>query len=223
MRTKDDWTHIQRKLNEFTEHFPKLRYAPLRADGRDGPLTRKRIREAKLDLGYLRKNINSSVDENFLWRLDHPFRVNPKRGQTQKAVNRGKRRRRDRRRHIARNRLRAYLKPGVGFFDGVPVAKTFIPVLTWCRQNGWHGRLVSGYRTPAYSESLCYRMCGRPSCPGRCAGRSTNHAYATPERFAGDVSDYYNFGRIVARCPLRPKVHNSLGARDPVHFSPQGN
>ena len=84
-----------------------------------------------------------------------------------------------------------------------------------------HGRLVSGWRSRAYSQHLCYAMCGRPQCPGRCAGMATNHVYSQPDRFAIDVSDYGTFGRLMQRYPGR-KIRNSLGSRDPVHFSPSG-
>lgn len=87
---------------------------------------------------------------------------------------------------------------------------------------GWEGYVVSGYRTPEYSEQLCYQMCGAPSCPGRCAGRSSNHSQIGPPMWGAiDVSDYANFARIAAEhnCPFR----NQLGAADPVHFSYSGH
>jgi hypothetical protein len=213
---------LQNTLNHFVDRYPNLGSSKLRVDGERGQLTRKRFEEVQYDLGYLHENILLTPNDDFYHRVGRPNHVEPRWGATKEAVKRGQKRR-SQRRHAARlNKFQAYLKPGVGSFDGVSVARTAIPVLSWCRANGWHGRLVSGYRTPAYSESLCYHMCGRPSCPGRCAGRATNHAYATPDRFAMDVSDYINFGHVVARCPIRPHVHNSL-PNDRVHFSPAGN
>lgn len=219
--THDEIVHLQHALNRWSKDHRDLGRPVLQVDGGMGTLTKKRIREVKYDLGYL--DPKGVIDENFFKRMNHPTEVHMDWGQGEEAVARGKERRSRRRLAVARNRIRAFLKPGVGTFDGVPVAKTAIPVLKWCREHGgWKGRLVSGYRTPAYSESLCFAICGRPSCPGRCAGRSTNHAYATPERFAIDVSDYVNFGHIVAQCPIKPKMHNAL-PNDLVHFSPQGN
>ncbi len=88
----------------------------------------------------------------------------------------------------------------------------------------WHGVVVSGYRTPEYSEQLCYGMCGAPSCPGRCAGRSSNHC--CPPTFTGvpyegavDVTDYYTFGAECRR--LGAPLTNHLPA-DPVHYSHGG-
>jgi hypothetical protein len=221
--SKAEVTHLQNELNQFVKTHPRLGHQPLLVDGDFGRHTKSLLRNVKYDLGYLRENMNVSVDANFFWRLNHPNAVDPKHGVTKAVMKRAKQRRNRRRRAVAANRFRAFLKPGVGTFDGVTVAKTAIPVLRWCREKGgWKGRLVSGYRTPAYSESLCFRMCGRPQCPGKCAGRATNHAYATPQRFAIDVSDYVNFGHIVARCPVQPHIHNSL-PNDLVHFSPSGN
>lgn len=221
MAQESEIRHLQQALNHFIDTHPRLGHAKLQVDGDMGKMTKQRLHEIKYDIGYKRENLDKPADENFFKRLNHPTRVESRWGQTKEVVRRGKKRRRTRRLWVARNKTHAVLKPGVGTFDGVSVAKCAIPVLTWCRQHGWSGRLVSGYRTPAYSESLCRRMCGRPACPGRCAGRATNHAYAGPDRFAMDVSDYIKFGQVVKNCPIRPHVHNSL-PNDRVHFSPSG-
>lgn len=213
---------LQHALNKFTNKRPRLGHKELRIDGGMGRLTRRRIYEVKFDIGYSRDHLSVKVDENFYNRMRRPNHVEPRWGQTRDAVRRGQKRRLHRRISVRRNKLRAFLKPGVGSFDGVPVAKCAIPVLSWCRQNGWHGRLVSGWRDPKYSQGLCYRICGRPSCPGKCAGLASNHVGNSPARFAMDLSDYLTFGRVVARCPIRPHVHNSL-PNDRVHFSPSGN
>lgn len=218
--TKSEITHLQNQMNHFTRMHRDLGRPDLRVDGEMGALTRNRVHEIKYDLGYI--NVKGEINEDFFTRMEHPTKLLPGAHQDKAALARGRARRNTRRLHVIRNRFRAFLKPGVANFDGIPVAKAVIPVLQWCRANGWKGRLVSGYRTPAYSEGLCKAMCGRPSCPGRCAGRSTNHAYAIPSRFAIDVSDYVNFGHIVAKCPIQPKIHNAL-PNDRVHFSPQGN
>jgi hypothetical protein len=75
-------------------------------------------------------------------------------------------------------------------FDGKPhagwlVRETLIPA----RASGvWPGISYSGYRTPEYSEALCLAMCGAPTCPGRCAGRNTNHAKLVKPGGATDVT-----------------------------------
>lgn len=109
---------------------------------------------------------------------------------------------------------------GVVEFDGVPCAAWIAEWLKKSREHGWNGVLVSGYRDPEYSEQLCYAMCGAPSCPGRCAGRASNHAGKDYPAGAVDVSDFYNFGAIQKR--IGSPLINALGAQDPVHFSVSG-
>ena len=116
------------------------------------------------------------------------------------------------------------LEPGpVSIFDGKPVASEWVPILSACRRSGlWAGSLVSGYRTPEYSESLCYRICGAPSCSGTCAGRSSNHSKTSVAAgSAVDVSDPIGFRRALIHVG-HSELHNALGARDPVHFSITG-
>ena len=210
---------VQRQLNAFVNKTGLKGYAPLIVDGKNGTHTRARIRIAKYFLGYKGAR-DTQVNRRFMRRLDHPNSVLYS---TPARILRGRNRRRAH--NEAWTKMRANLPGHVGTFDGIPVAAYMVPILQWCRSHGWRGRLVSGYRTPAYSERLCYQMCGAPSCPGRCAGRATNHAGLYPDRTpsgAVDVSDYINFGQIVARCPLSPKLHNYL-PNDRVHFSPRGN
>lgn len=83
--------------------------------------------------------------------------------------------------------------------------------------------VISGVRTPEYSEELCYNMCGAPSCPGRCAGRASNHNMEPHEEYpegALDVSNHYNFGAAAKR--VGAPLINALGAADPNHFSVSG-
>jgi hypothetical protein len=219
--TEKDVHRLQTALNEFTTRFSDLGFTKLMVDGQMGVATKKRLHDVKYMVGYLQQNLDTPADENFFKRAKHPNQVMSD-VQREDAIKRGQQRRDSRRKWLRRNKIRAFLKPGVGTFDGKPVAKCVIPVLQWCRNNGWKGQLVSGYRSPAFSEQLCFRMCGHSTCPGRCAGRSTNHAYSDPSRFAIDVSDYATFGRVVAHCPIAPHIHNSL-PNDLVHFSPSGH
>jgi hypothetical protein len=221
--TEHEIRRLQSELNNFTRNHKALGFTPLRIDGQWGQLTQKRIREVKWFLGYSRDNMTVEVNEIFFQRMRFPNRVEPKWNQSKAAVQNARKRRLSRARWVAQNHFKSVLKSGVGRFDGKPVAKAGIPLLQWARQNGWHGQLNSGWRDPKYSQHLCFQICGAPSCPGRCAGLSSNHVGSLPTRFAMDVSDYVKFAELMRRCPLKPNVHNALGARDPVHFSPSGN
>lgn len=226
--TTQEIKHLQRSMNRFVRDHKGLGHSPVIEDGEMGQLTRKLLRDIHYDLGYRRENIKDAPDEHFFKRMNHPNEVHNDWGQTKEVVRRGQERRTRRVISVRRHRIVAFLHPGVGTFDGKSVAKVAIPIMRWCREVGhdgekWEGDLVSGWRDPKYSQSLCYRMCGRPSCPGRCAGLTSNHVGDTPTKFAIDVSDYARFARVVAHCPIKPHIHNSLGAQDPVHFSPSGN
>jgi hypothetical protein len=109
---------------------------------------------------------------------------------------------------------------GVGTFDGKQVANWIIPWLEKSRRAGWRGYVVSGYRSPSYSTSLCYAMCGAPSCPGRCAGANSNHAGSSYPGGAIDVTDYYNFA--VVQRQIGSPLQNRIGPSDLVHFSHNG-
>lgn len=213
MATAADWRRGQKALNAFTKRHLKG-VGPILVDGVPGASTRKRIRDAKFWLGY-------KTDKDGTWsrNLGKSLRApNDPRVTSKGTVARGKKRRRAH--NVAW--VKSHFKSGVRTYDGVRVAAWLVPYLEHARANGWRGRLVSGWRDPAYSESLCYRMCGRPTCPGKCAGRSSNHAGKDKPRGALDVSDYYNFGRIIHGWGS-PPIFNALGARDPVHFSATGN
>jgi hypothetical protein len=94
--------------------------------------------------------------------------------------------------------------------------------LVWAREHGWRGQLISGWRSPQQSEQLCFGICGRPICPGRCAGRASNHSKKQKPGGAVDVSDFARFAELMVRCPFRPRIFNALGPADPSHFSSTG-
>jgi len=214
--TVNQWKVRQHRLNLFTKKYIKG-VGPIPEDGRDGPLTQKRIKHCQWWLGWNDRDGKWSDKLHFHLIYPHSLgkgsrRVSPK------TLLRGVKRRSQ---HNAWY-IRTHFTSGVTTYDGVHVAEVAVPILQWCRAHGWRGRLVSGYRSPAYSQSLCYAMCGAPRCPGKCAGTSSNHVGTTASRFAVDVSDYYNFASVVRRCPLKPHIYNNLPS-DPVHFSPTGN
>ena len=103
--------------------------------------------------------------------------------------------------------------------DGKSIVEDLAYWLDKARDSGWHGVVVSGYRTPEYSQSLCYNMCGAPACPGKCAGMASNHAKTTYPGPAADVTDYYNCETVLAR--IGAPYWNDL-PYDPVHMSRSG-
>lgn len=211
---------IQHELNLWVKKYLRG-VAPLIVDGKRGHATGSRIKWVKWYLGYGKgaKDNSADITSKFVRSLRHPHSL---RYNSPRALAAAFSRRRHQRAEWKAHQAHAVSQPGVTTYDGVPVAKCAVPILNWCRGHGWHGRLVSGYRSPEYSDSLCRRMCGAPRCPGLCAGRASNHSGNSPSRFAVDVSDYYTFGSVVARCPLSPHIHNAL-PRDRVHYSPSGN
>ena len=109
---------------------------------------------------------------------------------------------------------------GLATFDGKTVAAWFVEWLEKSRKAGWTGTVVSGYRTPEYSTSLCMARCGQPSCPGTCAGASSNHSGKVYPAGAVDVTDYTRFESI--QWQIGSPLRNDLPI-DPVHFSVSGH
>jgi hypothetical protein len=210
--TKQEITVLQNNLNKFTRKWLDD-VAPIILDGDKGHATNTRIRTVKYYIGYTGKPQRSStVSDVFLKRLAHPKDLSIP--SVMRA--RGKERRRIQK-EKAKNPV------GVTNFDGRPVAKWLVKYLEFARARGWKGTLNSGYRDPAFSESLCIRMCGQPSCPGRCAGRNSNHSGNKSPNGAVDVTDFVKFGQLMARDDApKPRIFNALGAQDPVHFSTTG-
>lgn len=105
--------------------------------------------------------------------------------------------------------------------DGKQVAEGVgMEVLRIRKAGRWHGVVVSGYRTPEFSESLCFKMCGAPTCSGKCAGRGTRHATKGGREGAVDLSDFITFAAECRR--LGSWLENNLPV-DLVHFSDLGN
>jgi hypothetical protein len=216
--TTADWIKRQHRLNLFTSKYVGG-VGSLREDGDPGPATKRRIQEAKWWLGW--RDRTTAWSDNFAAALRDP---RSRKYSQNGAVARGIARRTA---HRARQAAAAR-RPGVTKYDGVPCANWLVPYLNWARDTGhngvkWMGTLTSGFRDPVLSEHLCRAMCGAPQCPGKCAGRSSNHSGKVSPKGALDVSDYVTFGELMPHCPLTPKLQNQLGAADPVHFSATGH
>lgn len=238
---------VQRALNGFLSKDPSLGFAKLRVDGDNGQATKQRIKDGKFFLGYVESRRDAAFGDELLWRLHNPktkhaatkaapFKVDAA------AIERGNSRRTERRKAVVRNHAKAIITSGVAHYDGKPVFAGAVWYLDYARKTGvtvggvhylWHGTLTSGWRDPVYSRGVCMRKCGRPSCPGTCAGLSSNHVgtkmvlRGPGSKFALDTSDYDRFGFIMAHIPDealagRPRLMNHL-PNDRVHFSPSGN
>lgn len=213
---------LQRSINAFTDRYLDG-VTPLRVDGEMGPATKARIKSVKYYLGYPKSERDGKAGARLRWRLKHPKKRSKQHDATVSRIATGNARRVAQRARVKKHRAKAAKTTGVGSFDGVPCANWLIPYLKWAREHGhWKGRLVSGWRDPVYSEGLCKRMCGRSSCPGRCAGRASNHSGSSKPRGALDVTYYADFGAAMRRCPLQPRLYNALGPADPVHYSASG-
>lgn len=115
------------------------------------------------------------------------------------------------------------------WLDGHEVPIWIAEILIEARNAGvWKGVVISGVRTPLHSEELCLDMCGAPSCSGRCAGRSSNHAMpptGTGVEFEGavDVTDYVGL-REFCRAHNKPlRGGGEVLPADLPHFSHEGN
>jgi len=207
---------VQAALNHFTGQFLKG-VNPIIEDGIAGPATDARVKMVKFYLGYVGE-LNATVDANFDQRIAHP---DDPQFSTPERVARGAERRAEQHKEVDANHDAGKLA-GVGSFDNKPCANWMIPYLSFAREHGWVGKLQSGFRDPAFSESLCQKMCGAPTCPGRCAGRSSNHSGSVKPHGAIDVSDFDRFGQLMAKCPLSPRLFNDLPI-DRVHYSATGH
>lgn len=221
MTTRAIWKARQRRLNVWTaKHLKGV--APLRVDGDPGLSTRKRIKNVKYWLGY--PKLDSHWDPVFHKRListGDPRITNPS------MIARGLARRNAHNRASQKSHNTGVKTTGVTVYDGRTVAAWFVPYMNWARHVGhggyrWRGVLVSGFRDPAYSEKLCRAMCGRPSCPGRCAGRLSHHSQFIKPAGAIDLTDYLRFAWLMQFCPIEPRIFNALPI-DLVHFSSTGN
>lgn len=198
-----------------------------RDDGVAGHHTFKAVGVAAWAQGFPRKKIRKFHEQRRIGWWDQAIlkhnRLRP-RSYKKKA-----RHRRHRVQELIKHHKEANKPKGTGFteIDGRQVANWIAAIVLKVRKAGrWKGVIVSGFRTPEYSRSLCYAMCGAPQCSGRCAGTASNHA--CPPSFKGapgegaiDVSDYYTFRSELQRLGYWGQLCNNLPS-DPVHFSRSG-
>jgi len=215
-RPAENIKEIQNALNRFSGKYLE-NVTPLIVDGVEGPSTKKRIRRVKYYLGYRGAEQRSTdVPPEVIRYMEHPR--SPRNANPAKLARATARRRKQHKLAAQTSATSA----GVATFDNKPVAAWLKPYLDWARAHGWQGQLNSGYRTPEYSEHLCYGICGAPSCSGTCAGRSSHHSIRVKPGGSIDVTDYVKFGELMRQCPYSPRIFNNL-PNDRVHYSSTGN
>lgn len=111
---------------------------------------------------------------------------------------------------------------GIVQFDGKPCAAWIARDLQRIRDLGWDGFLLSGYRTPEYSEGLCLAMCNAPVCPGRCAGRGSGHSQYIQPAGCADLDPGHLAQALALLRQIGSVLHNAIGPSDPNHVSASG-
>lgn len=85
------------------------------------------------------------------------------------------------------------------------------------------GIVLSGFRSPELSESICISYCGQPTCSSPpCAGRYSRHAQKGDGQGAVDVFPAVRDQFARAMQAIGSRLHNALPT-DTNHFSAQGN
>lgn len=207
---------LQAALNAFSKRYLHG-LAPIAVDGKKGPETKRRIQDVKFYLGYAKGKNSAVVDTKFLRRLRRP---GSPRFSNPAMLTRARARRKKQKKLSARSLAQ---RNGTTVIDGYPVANWIAVQVLWARENGWRGKVLSGYRTPEHSEQVCLQMYHRTSVPGKCAGRSSNHVGLVPPFGAVDVSEPGQFAACMRRSPHKPSLCNALPATDPRHFSHTGH
>lgn len=223
-KTRIRW--IQHCVNMFNagkpvgtkNRMPSLHYKPLRLDGVAGHQTKVAIQKTRYHCGIGPSNYRdnpTSVSDDFLRIIKDPF-----------SGSRSRRRLASKRRRarIARWKKQRVGAPtshgGLTMLDGRQVVTWIARGLVYARRHGVSFSVISGYRTPAYSRSLCYPICGGPRCPGLCAGDTSNHSGLVFPRGAADTAGNAGGARAKARQGGVP-LNNHL-PRDYPHSSYSG-
>lgn len=219
--TKAERAAAQRTLNAFYDKWlDDVR--PLIVDGNDGPMTRRYLKLAQHYVGYGKRDLRWTP--KLVRRLRHP---NDTDHSSAAMIKRGQDRRREQKRHAKKEREDAQRDraDGIVAFDGKPTPVWIADRLEKVRKAGrWVGGVVSGIRSPEHSISLCFGMCGAPSCPGKCAGAASNHnatVVVTDGEGAVDCSDFIRLAQELKRLGIHD-LKNDL-PRDLVHFSRSGH
>jgi hypothetical protein len=216
---------LQREVNR-TLHNAELAWLKIPIDGKLGPLTLKHARIAGswqgLSKERLQRITNKKIDPATFNLLTHRVEATKAQRQRHKA----------RLPHFQKLRYEHKHPPvveGLVTFDGHMLPAWIAEINQEARDAGyWHGSVISGVRSPAYSEHLCIIMCGAPTCPGRCGGRNSNHACPPSGKGvkyegAEDVTHSAGLDRFCQE-KNKPLIGNGrVLPADTPHFSHAGN
>jgi hypothetical protein len=127
-----------------------------------------------------------------------------------------------------RAKLRQRFKVAVAEFDGVPVASWMIPSLRWARENGWRGRVVSGFRSCEHQQVVAAQFAKSEGMTvaqlypnGPCA---SNHVGMDHPRGAVDVTEFKQLNAVLRNNPKSPGlIWGGPVINDEVHFSATGH
>src|SRR3990172_4958827 len=108
-------------------------------------------------------------------------------------------------------------KPGLRYFDAIPVASWIEPELIWARNHGWGGRVNSGVRSYWKQWTIFYIWRIRPAAR---PGTSNHEKYVYPGG-AVDLTDDQGFIRALRSYPGGSRLR-WYGPGDRVHFSSTG-
>jgi hypothetical protein len=219
----DDHGPAVKELQAAVDETLKSREFPwrmIRTDGRFGEKTQAACHFTGWLLGFSPSQLSKIKDGTITSHADAIFVKEKARSDAMKKRERERRPVAKKLRFLHDHPQRRSRAKGVTTFDGVPVATWMVRWLRKSRENGWGGELTSGYRTPQHSEDVCRGICGQPTCPGRCAGRSSNHSGKDFPAGAVDVTDEFTFAAIQRR--IGSPLKNAIPT-DRIHFSESGH
>lgn len=109
---------------------------------------------------------------------------------------------------------------GTGLFQGRRIAKWIIPELKWARDNGWTGKVTSGYRSPAMQAALWNNRANNQypvARPGQSEHGKTDFPHG-----AVDVSNPDQLASVLSKKPGGSPLKRGVPS-DPIHFSGTGH
>lgn len=216
---------LQREVNVTLDNAD-VGFLKVPVDGVLGPLTRKHARVAGSWQGLSKERLakigEGQIDDFTFGVLTHREKQTPQMAKRHK----------ERLPHFRALRYHHDHPPvieGLVTYDGHQLPGWIAEINDEARKSGeWTGSVISGVRSPEYSEHLCIIMCGAPTCPGRCGGRSSNHACPPTGKGvkyegAEDVTDPEGLRQFCRKHNKPLRGGGEVLPADLNHFSHEGN